>query len=95
MINNNENISNLTNINPLCNSANNIILLNKKNKIYENHLYENKKKKENKNRDEKNIIKIKKNNNIKTNKTAKKKVSEPQKFQEEIYHLLIIHNYLT
>ena len=82
MINNNENISNLTNINPLCNSANNIILLNKKNKIYENHLYENKKKKENKNRDE-NIIKIKKNNNIKTNKIIKKKVSEPQKFQEE------------
>ena len=83
MINNNENISNLTNINPLWNSANNIILLNKKNKIYENHLYENKKKKENKNRDENNIIKIKKNNNIKTNKITKKKVSEPQKFQEE------------
>ena len=85
MINNNENISNLTNINPLCNSANNIILLNKKNKIYENHLYENRKKKEikNKNRDDNNIIKIKKNNNIKTNKVVKKKISEPQKFQEE------------
>ena len=83
LINNNEKTSNLANINPLCNSANNIILLNKKNKIYENHLYENKKKKENKNRDENNIIKIKKNNNIKTNKIAKKQISEPQKFQEE------------
>lgn len=83
MINNNENISNLTNINPLYNSTNNIILLNKKNKIYENHLYENKKKKENKNKDDNNIIKIKKNNNIKTNKMVKKKISEPPKFQEE------------
>ena len=85
IINNNENLSNLTNINPLCNSANNIILLNKKNKIYENHLYENRKKQENKNknRDDNNIIKIKKNNNIKTNKVVKKKISEPQKFQEE------------
>ena len=86
MINNNENISNLTKINPLCNSSNNIILLNKKNKIYENHLYENKKK-ENKNKnkitDDNNIIKIKKNNNIKTNKVVKKKISEPRKFQEE------------
>ena len=85
IINNNENISNLTNINPLYNSSNNIILLNKKNKIYENHLYENKKKKENKNknRDDNNVIKIKKSNNIKSNKVVKKIISEPQKFQEE------------